>query len=310
MAKNTIKQVLMNGLEVTYGTDPVLDATAGMLVSNLAVAPMAGSIASRQKAHATFGADADVHVGTYQTLSFDVGLAGSGAAGTAPLYGPILRSLGLSETTTAATKVEYNPIDDAQESSTSYFNWDKLLHKLTGCRGTASLKFNGAALPMISVSLSSLFNAVTDANPVDINTIIASTVREIEVNKANTTTCTLHGVAVTLESLQIDLGNVVEFRDRPNAAYVALTDRKTIGTISFEAPTVAGLDIVGRAKAGTLGALALVHGTVAGNIVQLDAANVQLQQPTYSKAGNTLLISSKLQLVRANGNDELKLTFK
>jgi hypothetical protein len=307
--KVSAKKVIAAKLEVTYGTDPTPDGTNGILCSNISLTPLAGSVAKRQRAHATYGADKHTLLQEYRTVSFDVELAGAGAAGDAPLYGPLLRACGLSETISEDTKVEYAPISSSQESVTIWFWWDGLLHKLNGARGTVSFKLNGGALPMMSFAFTGLFGAAdSDASALDVESGMASFIDAIEVNKANTATATLMGTAVTLESLQVDLGNQAQFRDRPNAAYVALTNREVTGNISFEAQTVATKAWVSTAKTGTTGALAIVHGTAAGNIIKIDGSKAQLEQPSYNEGDGIVIMQSAFGLKRTAGDDEFKLT--
>src|SRR5947209_1860830 len=112
-------------LEVTYGTDSTPGVGEAMLASNVSIDPLMAQIGNRQKAHATFGLDPDVHVNNFQQLTFDVGLAGSGAAGTAPLYGSLLRACNMLETITAITKAVYTMdvfASATSKSVTIYFN--------------------------------------------------------------------------------------------------------------------------------------------------------------------------------------------
>lgn len=306
------KQILLAGLEGGgYGVDPTLVPADAIFAQNLNLAPMAGSTADRNRAWPTFGADAKAHVGTYQTLSFDVELVGGGAAGTPPHFGALLRACGLAETINVGVSAVYDPVSSGQESAALYSNGDGRLHKMLGGMGTASLKLSGAQLPMIGFQMSGLFGLATDtAIPAGVAAVLKALPQSIEVNKVNTPTFTLGGYSPVIESIQIDLGNKVVFRDRPNAAKIALTDRLAGGQIQFELPTVAAKDFLSDAKAGTLMPLQIIHGTVAGNIVQIGAPKVQLISPTYTTVEDIAHFSAQLNIVRDNGDDELKLTVK
>ncbi|MEI9885909.1 MAG: phage tail tube protein [Rhizomicrobium sp.] len=308
--KLTNKNIILGMLESAYATDPVPDATNAMLVSNLNLAPMVASDQPRNRAFANFGSSASKLAQLNRTLSFSVEMAGSGAAGTAPLYGPLLRACGLAETITASTKTAYAPISAAWESAVLKHNRDALMHGLLGSRGSLSWKMQRGQLPTLDFSMTGLFGPVTDVAMADVISTLANFVDSVEVNKVNTATCTLHGYAVVLESLSIDLGNKVGFRDRPNAASVDITDRAVVGNISFEATTVAAKDWVSIAKANTLGALQVIHGTTAGNIVQLDAPKVQIGVPAYNDVDGVLHLSAPLMLRRNLGDDEVTYTVK
>lgn len=304
----TEKKVLASKLEVTYATDPTPTISDGMLVSNINLVPLAGAVTKRQRAHATFGADKHVLTGEYQTLTFDMELSGSGAAGTAPLYGLQLRGCGMLETVIEDTSVEYTPVSTGQESLTHWFNWSGVLHKMIGARGTVSFKLSAAGLPMMSYAFSGLCGpAATDAAFLDVSDALASFVDNIEVNKANTT-FSVHAFSAALESIQIDLGNKVTFHDRPNAAIIRLTDREITGNMVIEATAIASKNWFATAKSGTTGVLAMQHGTTTGNIVKLDAPVLQFEQPSYSDLDGTLGLTSSFGLKRTVGDDEFKLT--
>ena len=310
--KNAKRQILLFGMESSYGVDPTLVGANAMYVYDLNVTPLGGSMASRQKAHATFGSDDDVLVGEFMQLTFKFGLSGSGAAGTPPLWGPIARACGMSETITTSVKTVYAPISSSPESGAAYFLWDGLKHMLLGERGNIDFMFPGKALPYGSATFVGLFSPVTDAaNPSGVETQLASWIKEIKVNQANTT-FSLHSYAAVMESFQLNTGNIgpTQVRDRPNAAYVPMTDRASTGQVVFEAPPIATKDFISIAKAGTLGASQVVHGTTAGNIVQVDTTKTQLIQPSYSTVDGVLHLSSQLANRRTNGDDDFSITVK
>jgi hypothetical protein len=49
------------------------------------------------------------------SITFDVELSGSGTAGTAPAFGPLLKAAGLSETVVAITSVTYAGVSSSFE---------------------------------------------------------------------------------------------------------------------------------------------------------------------------------------------------
>lgn len=305
-------QVIQSKLEVTYGVDPVPDGTNGILAANIDITPVSGQVANRQKAHATFGLDPDVHTNTFQQLTFDVGAAGAGAAGSPPLYGPLLRACNMTETISAGVKVEYGlgVFNYAlSRSITHYFNIGGKRYKLTGARGTWSLMAGPNGLPFYRFTFTGLFNAASDAALASVEAALASWLDEIEVNSVNTS-LTFFGITPTLQNFQLDLNNTVVARDRPNAAYVAITNAGAKGQISFEMPTIAVLDVESTAKAGTLGPIVLQHGTTGGNIIKLTCTNVQLLQPKPSIVDGIVHVQANFAFTRNAGLDDLDITVK
>jgi len=106
------------------------------------------------------------------------------------------------------------------------------------------------------------------------------------------------------DKFEFDVGNTVIFRDRPNAAYIAQTDRKASGSITFEANTVATQDWANGVANETTYALALTHGIVGGNIISLSAAKVQLGEPSYTDLQGVLGLTFPLSFVRTVCDDE------
>jgi hypothetical protein len=114
-----------------------------------------------------------------------------------------------------------------------------------------------------------------------------------------------------MESLQVNLGNTVTFRDRPGAAYVALTGRpNAAGTAVIAAPTLTAKNFGSIFQSRTTGALQVIHGTVGGNIVQIDAPATQIGQPADADLNGVAGLSLPLGFKRVSGNDELVFTVK
>ena len=305
------QMTLQAGLEVTPGTDPVLTGTAGLLAFNVNINPAEGTFAEEKLARADFGNDLNEPNEVYQTLTFQTPFVGSGAAGTAPFYGCIMQACGLLETITATTKVEYTTQNWAEATAKAcsiYFDWAGVMFKLLMSRGSVKATWAANAKPMLEWSMTGLTSPAADAPFPDVKATIDALLRGLPMNKANTTV-TIHGVTPPIESLSIDLGNTVIYRNRPNSEIVAITNRSSTGSIQFAKQPIATFDPLARYKAKTTGPLAVVHGTVAGNIVKIDAPIVQFGQPTLTDVNGVLHDSVPLRFIRASaGNGELKFT--
>ena len=95
------------------------------------------------------------------------------------------------------------------------------------------------------------------------------------------------------------------------AEFVRITDRKPAGSVLMEAVKVADKNWWSSIQSATNGALELVHGLTAGNIVEVDAPNVQMYSPTYQDQDGILMLSAQMAMTPgATGNDELVLTFR
>ncbi|HZZ13122.1 MAG TPA: hypothetical protein VFE79_20745, partial [Paraburkholderia sp.] len=236
------KQLLLSKLETTYNTNPTLNGPQAILASNLSFAPNAGSAIPRDRAYPNFGKSQQGMETPYSTLSMDVDMAGSGAAGTAPLYGPLLRACGFSETITASTSVEYSSISGSFESIYQRFNWDGVAQDLGGCRGKVSLKIEANKEPAWTFAFSGLYHPPADISFITgIPTTLNAWIDPVTVSLANTT-FSLFGVNSALSSLSIDWGQKVTFSDKPNRAGIDMTDRVVTATAVVEAASVASID--------------------------------------------------------------------
>lgn len=302
------KATLLAKIESVYATDPVpTGASNAILVSDLDVTPMDMTTVSRDLIRTYLGNSEQLPTKIFSKLSFSVEVAGSGTAGTAPAWGPLLRACAMAETITAGTKVEYKPVSGGMESVTLYMNLDGVLHKLTGARGSFKLGFAVDGRPLFNFEFTGIFNAVTDAAAPTVTLTAWQT--PLPVNRTNTPTFTLHGYAAKLQSLDIDLANAITPRSLLNGTdEILITDRKPAGSISMEAVTVAAKNWWTSIQSVTTGALQLIHGTVAGNKVQIDAPKVQIISPSYADSDGIAMLNASLTLSPNAGNDELVIT--
>lgn len=298
-------------IESVYGTDAVPTGLAdAVLVTDVTPRPMNMQTVDRALIRPFLGNSEQLPTQIYNGVEFSCELAGSGAAGTAPAMGPLLRACGFAQTITAATKVEYKPISTGFESVTLYVNIDGILHKSVGARGTVAFSFKNNDRPMARFNFTGLFVAVADdALPA---VTLTAWKKPLPCNRTNTPTFTLHSYAALLDDVQIDMANQVVYRGLIGGAeFVRITDRKPAGSVLMEAVKVADKNWWTSIQAATNGALQLVHGLTAGNIVQLDAPNVQIHSPSYQDQDGILMLSAQMAMTPgATGNDEIVLTFK
>lgn len=308
MALLTRKRVILAKIETTYGTDSTPTGVANaILVRNLNVTPQSSQMVGRELIRPYLGNFEQLMASTHVELDFEVEMAGSGAAGTAPGYGPLLRACGLSETVTASTKVEYKPVSTALESVTIYFNVDGILHKITGARGDVEINITSAQLPVFKFKFVGIYNAPTDTALPSVTYTGFQT--PLVANTTNTPTFSFFSVSPVLESLSLQMGNQVDYRTLIGSQYVQLTDRKVAGQLQFEANTIATKDWFSTAIGNTLGALSLVHGTTSGNKVQIASSTVDLLQPTYADNNGVQMISCGYVMTPSTaGNDEVTIT--
>jgi hypothetical protein len=302
------KTVVLAKIETTYGTDPTPTGAANAIfVRNVNWTPLEQITAPREAVQPYLGNFKNLIAAGYCMLEMEVEMAGAGtSAATPPKYGPLLRGCGMGETIGAT--VVYKPVSTGFESLTIYFYKDGILHKMTGARGTVSLKLSRLQIPVYSFKFTGLYVAVSDAA---VATPTFTGFQEpLPSNNTNVTGLTLHSFATgVLDNLSIDLNNQVVYRHMVGSESVIITDRAPSGSITLEAVLVAGKDWWANARTPTTGALGFVQGTVAFNKVQIDAATTQILKPRYSQQDGIEMITMDLIFIpSSSGNDEFSIT--
>lgn len=309
MAQKTERKALLLKTEVTYGTDAVPTGGANaILARNLSFDPNPATVLSRDLVKPTLGRPRLPIAARHVTLGFDVEMAGGGAAGTAPKYGPALRACGLAETINVGVDVQYDPVSASEESCSIYFNMDGTRHAMVGVRGDVSVVYQPNDVPLFRFALTGLHvNPAAQALPVP---DFSSFQHPLPMSVTNTPTFTLHTFAAVLRELTLAMGQRVVYRDLVNAEAVDITGREPSGSCVIESPALGTKDFFAIERAETQAALQLVHGTVAGNIVQADAPKIQILNPRYRDVDGNNYLEMDLSVGEDTGDDELKITVK
>ena len=309
----TRKKFLIAKIESSYGTDPTpVGGSDAIQVTNLEVTPIESD---NVQAAAYQGFIGNSTRGTLVankrvSVTFDVELAGSGTAGTAPAFGPLLKAAGLSETVVSATSVTYAGVSSSFDSATIYCFYDGTRHKITGARGSVSFNFTAGQFAVASFNMIGIYNAPDDTALSGTFTV-ANQAAAIEVNDSNMTTSTFHGVtSARIESFDLALNNELIYKETAASQEVLITNRTPGGTAVIEAPAVGSTDYFAKAAAAATGSTSLVLGGTAGNIITLTAAQTDITGVSYGDTNGVISLSMPyLALPTTAGNDELSLAF-
>lgn len=306
----TRKRLLLAKTESTYGTDAVPTGGANaILVRNLEITPLQAEAVTRDLIRPYLGNSDQLLAQTRVEVTFEVELAGSGAAGTAPAYGPVLKACGLAETVVASTSVTYAPVSSSFSSASLYFHNDGIRHIVTGCRGSFEITAEVGQIPVISFTLTGIYNAPTDESlPAP---TYANQVAPLIFKNGNTSNFSIFSYAGCLQSLNFQIANDVVYRELVGCTKeVLITNRNPAGTAVIEAPSIATKDFFTIANGSSTGSITFQHGAAAGNIVTFTAPQSDIGSPTYSdQDGIQMLNLPYLAIPTSAGNDELSLAF-
>ena len=229
------------------------------------------------------------------TMSFTLDIMGSGAAGTAPHFGEVLKACGMEETTVGSTSVTYSPLsvfDGTGGNPGPSYSFGALIDgkiRYAGYGGFGKPKITGDAstIGQIEVEMMGAYQPVTSTSvallaPSNYDTTKPPAFRGASAAVNFGTDYTLKG----FRSFELDYGNVMSMGVDANEAdgfYGArITARKSTGSISCDMAPVAGgvglfHDWFGIQRASTVGTFTTgVIGGTAGNRYQINANRITL----------------------------------
>lgn len=317
--RNVRKTAILARLETTYGTDSVpTGGSHAMLVSNQSVNPLAANNVDRALVRPFMGGSEQL-VGTrYKEVSFDVELVGSGTAGTAPAWGPLMRACAFAEVV-AATRVDYVPITDNQESVSIYYFDDGIRHILLGARGTVQINAVVGQIPRLSFRFQGIDGGDAAAsNPSVTLTAFQPPQVTTDQNTGDVTVGATHaltgapalvgGTVYPSTGLELDAGIAVNFTPMLGQETVDLTDRQATGRVTFDLTAAQEVTFMADVRDAVLRSYGLVHGTVTGRRTLLWLPSVQLINPTKTDVDGKRVQSFDMRLVPTGaGNDELRI---
>jgi hypothetical protein len=286
----SVSKLLLAKPEVTEGVDPTPDDTNAIETMNLEMMRYEGDRVAREVDRQTLGGVEQINTVPHTNTSFDVPLAGSGTAGDAPLWGVLMTACGFDETLVAVTSAAYQLVETAAELAASdtvalydYRSQAGTLQKTLGCRGACSISMGEGELPKISFSdlIGSYLQpaAGTEATGID----WSGWLTELPFTVDNVPTITLDSISACTSAFSIDFGQAVARRNLPNCESTVISDYDVTGEMTIVAPDVSVTNWWAKAESHqgvTLYPLAIILGTVAGNIIQIDAAEVQVVSMT------------------------------
>lgn len=310
--------VILAKIESTYGVDPTpTEGANAFLISNVSITPLKSNNVDRNLVRPYMGGSEQLVGPASVEIDFYNELAGSGTAGNAAPYGPLLRACGFVETLTGSVRAEYNLTTPVADSNTIYGFWDGSKHITKGCRSNLAIDLTSGNIPMAHYNFIGLDGGITAATP------SAPTLSQFKtplvVSEANTGDvtfgCTYTAATPTLtggtgypsQGLSIDLGNNVQFIPLLGGESVEITDRSVTGKVVLDLTAAQEVTFMANVKANTVQSMGLMHGTAAGNKILVFMPAVQLINPQKVNVNGKLMIGFDLRILPSSGNDELKI---
>jgi hypothetical protein len=285
------RRVLIAAIETTYATDASPTGTLNaVLTRNLEIDPIEGEELQRELDKGTFGADAGSLVGQFARIRCQVEFAGAGAAGDLPAWDPLMRAAGHAQDSDdpggTPSEIYYDPIDTDVDSVTLYFQGDDVRHRVVGARGSVSFEFGKRQYGYMQFDFLGLIEDIADNAMPTVDT--SAFVKPVPFRAANVD-FSLFGAIRPLHSLTINGGQQVDFYETSVDEALEQQDRQSDFQATIEQASISDWDWASAVRDGTVGALQYVHGTTAGNIVQIDAGEVQILRPPRRSSENGIV---------------------
>ncbi|MEO5341096.1 MAG: phage tail tube protein [Magnetococcus sp. MYC-9] len=300
------QRLILAKMETAYGVDPLPTATDALLVRNIALTPLDGGTVDRRLVTPYLGAQTKLQTNVSRKLEFEVDTIGAGAAGTAPVWSRLVKACATSEVIHSGVSAVYAPTSTNFGSITLYHHISGQLAKLLGARGTFSLALSANAIPVFKFSFVGLWSPQSSTSQPSPTYTDLPTPQIVSM--ANTPVFAMFGQSMVMKSFDINMGLDVKHRSLVGYDGVEITDRSVTASLSCEWPQLSVLDPESLAKNGTLGALQFIHGTTAGNILQIDAPNIQILEPRMSEDEGVMMLQCTLLFQPSSGNDEIVFT--
>lgn len=302
------KRLILAKKETQYGQSANPAGTDAVLVRNLDITPLDSDVVSRDLIRPYMGNSDQLLSQTRVRVTCEVELAGSGTAGTAPKFDPLLQACGMALTTVASTSNTYAPVSSAFSSCSIVYNIDGVQHLLTGCRGTWSMNCPLGQIPTLSFEMTGIYNSPTDTAQSAV-TYVAAT--PLIFKEGNTSSFSLFSYSGCLSNVSFQMANQVIYRELIGCTKeVLITDRRPAGEVQIEAPTIATKDYFTLALGTTTGNLGFTHGTVAGNRAVFSSPQTDITNVTYADMdGVHMLNIPYVATPTTAGNDEVSLAF-
>ncbi len=302
------REVILAGIESSYGTQATLTGTDAVLVESPSWSHEGARMVERNNVKGSLAKDKSVFAGTLKQVTFDVELKGSGAAGTAPEIGVLLRACGMAQTIVASTSVTYRPASTAHGSATIMYYSDGIRHVLTGCRGTVSFSLEAGSFGKASFTLTG-----HEATPTDVSLVTPTYDTTVPPPLINVP-FSIGSYSAVITTLSVDLSNTIATPSSISAANgygeILITARDVNGSFNPDQVTVATKNYIGEWKAGTNGALTTgVIGSAAGNRYALSAPACYYREIAPGDLDGKRIFEISCGFAESSGDDEIALAF-
>lgn len=309
MPKFYDRKVILQKIEPTEGTDaaPAV-ATDAILTRNYTPNVLEMDTRTRNLDLPYFGARPQIPVNLRRGATFEVDMAGSGTAITAPAWMKLNRIAGFDAGVPGASSVIQKPISTGIVSASQWAYVDDLLLKTVGARASMGVRMEDDEFPFFTYTVLGRAPLAGESEAVP-GAPVHTAWKEPVLASTENTTFTLDGYALPLRRMELDSNNDLAFRSLIGPQdRVTWRNRAWGGRILGELPNLATKNFFTNIRSGATVALSVIHGTATGNIVKIDAPEVQIVGIDTPEEDGILMVALDVILRPSAGNDEIVFT--
>lgn len=305
-------KTLFAAVEATYDTAAAIAAGNWAEARNLKITPYSNSVVDRNIDFGGKGRMAGLSTIPFVKLTFDVGLAPSGTAGTAPKWGTLLLGAGFAETVVATTSVTYNLVSKNEKSLTLAYGDGNDKHIITGARGTVQFKLDANGIPLMSYEFTGHYLApVPNSGGTALPTADKTGWMVEQLVDRRYTTGSINtgsAVPVAFKSFMANIAQSIKSVEYPGPqSEVLIDDRAPTAEFQLLAPARTTLDPDALITNSTFINASVVHGVGAGKVAAL---NTKGRFTGYDKVDLDGFLGYKLDMqleATSAANDEFSL---
>lgn len=311
------KTAILAKVETTYGTDSVPTGAANAILVSNASFNLTYNNVERNFVRPYFGGSGQLAGTRFVECQFEVELANSGTAGTAPAWAPLLRACGMAESVLATpARVEYTPVSASFTSLSIYYHLDGVRRVALGCMGNCEIMMMEGEAPKLRFSFAGLDGGRTaTADPSVTLTAFRAPAVISDVNTGDINLgCTYSagalsgGTTYPSRGLSVNLNNTVSRKAVLGGQAVQVSDRNVQGSMQLDLTAAQEVSFLADINANTLSTLGMTHQTGAGVGIILHAPAVQRIDPTDQEYEGDVHMGQSLRFTPTTaGNDELRL---
>lgn len=216
---------------------------------------------------------------------------GSGTAGTAPEFGPMMQASGRKETLVGATSATYTPVPEKKTVSCQLEVGGRV-YKLEGGAGSMALD---PITGLLTFTIQGKFIAMTEASATA-DPVFDST----EVVTTGGVSFTFNSIACILRSIELQDGAQVAKRGNWNDATgvqaFVVSSHVPVGTLKVEDMPIATLNLETEVTGAEQRAWTLTRGATAGNICTISGSKMQLTGFAPENDGGVAVVNCPFKL--------------